>query len=296
MSPPRTVQVTRSDGSRAAVVLSVADTPAAPVLVLVPAMGMRAAYYAPFAAALPTAGFHVAVTELRGHEAAGGRRPGRRYDFGYADLAADLAAALAAVRAELPSAPVVLVGHSMGGHVACAHLAEHPDAAVALMLVASGTTFWRCWGSTGLGGPWQLVRTQAALALALGLGHFPGHRVGFAGREARGVLRDWARLARTGRLATGRPPRAHTTGLHALELPVLAMTIEGDDLGPVRSVRGLLRLLPRTHAETVHVRPAAGDPPLDHFRWARRPEVAVPALRSWLTRYVDSEQIPSDRA
>ena len=73
------------------------------------------------------------------------------------------------------------------------------------------------------------------------------------------------------------------------------MTVEGDDLGPVRSVRGLLRKLPRTHAETVHVLPGAGEPPLDHFRWARRPDLVVPALRAWLARYVDSEQIPSDR-
>lgn len=290
MTSPRLLPVTRPDATSTVVTLHHPEpAPAsAPVLVLVPAMGVRAGWYAPFAAALARAGCHVAVTELRGHEAGAGRVPGRRVDFGYAELAADLGAAVDAVHTAVPSAPVVLVGHSMGGHVASALLADRPDAAAALVLVASGTTHWRAWG------PWHLVRTQAALLLALTVGHFPGQRVGFAGREARGVLRDWARLARGGRLTSGRPPRDHGPALRTLELPVLAVSVAGDDLGPVRSVRALLRWFPRAHVESVHVRPAAGDPPLDHFRWVRRPELVVPAVRSWLTHYVVDDPATSD--
>ncbi|MHA3702813.1 alpha/beta hydrolase family protein [Jatrophihabitans sp. YIM 134969] len=290
MTAPRELTVVRPDASRATVTLHTADRASAPVLVLVPAMGMRAGWYAPFAAALRDAGFHVAVTELRGHEAAAdARRPGRRHDFGYAELAADLGSAVQAVTAAVPSSPVVLLGHSMGGHVASAYLADAPDTVAGLVFVASGTTHWRAWG------PRHLLRTQAALLLALVVGHFPGRRVGFAGREARGVLRDWARLARTGALTSGRPPRSHVAALQALELPVLAVTVEGDDLGPVRSVRGQLRWLPRARVETVHVTPAPGEATLDHFRWARRPELVVPALRAWLGRYVVAEQETSDR-
>jgi predicted alpha/beta hydrolase len=251
---------------------------------------MRASWYVPFAAALAAAGFHAAVTELRGHEAAAGaRRPGRRYDFDYADLLADLRAALTVVRAELPSAPVVLAGHSMGGQLASVLLASDPDAAAALVLLASGTPHWRVWG------PWQLVRTQAAHALAVAVGHFPGARVGFAGREARGVVRDWAGVARNGRFAVGRPARSSLPGLAVLRLPVLAVTVEGDGFGPRRAAHALLRLMPKATTESVHVLPAPGDEPLDHFRWARRPELVVPPLAAWLARYVVAEQETSDR-
>ena len=50
MPPPRTLAVTRPDGTPAVLTLSAAADPEAPVLVLVPAMGMRAGWYSRFAA------------------------------------------------------------------------------------------------------------------------------------------------------------------------------------------------------------------------------------------------------
>src|SRR5215831_2038510 len=100
---------------------------------LVPAMGVPAAYYDRFAGQLSAAGFCVTVPDLRG---TGDSTPGisRESRFGYADLVDDLGVVLTATGAEAP----LLIGHSLGGHLAALHLALGGDG-VGLVLVASGT-------------------------------------------------------------------------------------------------------------------------------------------------------------
>ena len=79
-----------------------ADT-AAPAVLIEPAMGVQAGYYAPLATALQEAGYNAAVAELRGHEESGGRLPARDYDFGYHEmLTEDWPQAIAAVKARFP--------------------------------------------------------------------------------------------------------------------------------------------------------------------------------------------------
>lgn len=272
-------------------VLHRAADPDAPVVLVVPAMGLGARWYRPLLAALAAAGVSAAATETRGHEE-GARPPGRRHDHGYAELVADLDAATRRVAEAVPG-PLVLLGHSLGGQVACALLAQRPDAAAGLALVASGSPHWRDWrrrpdDAAGWGALRLLALTQGAALLTRVLGHFPGHRFGFAGREAPTQTRDWARLARTGRLRfaglDGRV-RDHVAALGDLRLPVLAVTLDGDDLTPPRSTDGLLRWLPAAEVERHHVVPPPGSGlSTDHLRWVRTPAVVVPLVAAWVSR------------
>lgn len=249
-----------------------AADPTAPVLLVVPAMGMRASFYAPLLAALCRAGVSAAVTELRGHQARPAPPPSRRHDHGYDDLVGDLDAAVEALHAQLPGAPVLPLGHSLGGHVAAAHAARRPDRIAGLALVASGSVHWRVWGRR------HLLRTQGAVALATLLGHFPGHRIGFAGREARRQMRDWGRWARTGRLEFGRPRVDHGPSLAAVHLPVLGLTFARDRLAPPASAEALLAMFGSAEVTREHLEPGAGHP---HFGWARDPGPVVPVLAGW---------------
>lgn len=260
-----------------------------PVVLVVPAMGLGARWYRPLLEALAAAGVTAAVTETRGHEE-GARPPGRRHDHGYADLVADLDAVTRLLADRAPG-PLHLLGHSLGGQVAAALLAQRPAAAHGLVLVASGTPYWRDWrrraDDRGGWGPLRLLAlTQGAAAVARVLGHFPGARFGFAGREAPTQTRDWARLARTGRLRfAGLDGRVtdHREALTGLCLPVLAITLAGDDLAPPRSTAGLLGWLPAAHVERHHLAPAPGTGlSTDHLRWVRTPAVVVPVLTDWL--------------
>jgi predicted alpha/beta hydrolase len=256
----------RAEGTSYVVTLARAADPAAPVVVVAPAMGMKARYYLPLIEALAAAGINAAVAEQRGHEADGGRIPGRRYDFGYAELVDDLAGALDSVRAALPGAPIHVLGHSLGGQIAAAYAGSHPGAVDGLIFVAASIPHWPHWG------PRLLVAGYAFPLISRVVGHFPGARLRFAGREARGVMRDWGVLARTGRLVVGEQ------GLADLDIPVLAVSIEGDPLGVPAAVDALAAMLPNATVTRRHL----DHDGIDHFRWARETDVIVPLLTGWL--------------
>lgn len=241
-----------------------------PVVLVVPAMGMPAGYYGKLATALAEAGWSTAVMEQRGHEETGGRKPGWRHDFGYAELVDDIGAAVDLIDAD--GTEVYLLGHSLGGQVGIAYAAQHPDRVAGLILVAAPSPYWRHYGLA------FLPLSQLMGLLARVVGHFPGQKVRFAGREARGVMTDWARLARTGRLATGRPRVDHGPALARLAVPALAISIEGDTLAPLTAVHKLAEMIPSADLDRVHL-DADG---IDHFRWARRPETVLPAVTAWL--------------
>jgi predicted alpha/beta hydrolase len=85
------------------------------------------------------------------------------------------------------------------------------------------------------------------------------------------VIRDWAHLARTGRFVAGED------ALAGVRLPVLAISVERDRLGPARAVDALVAKLPSATVERDHLDLDG----IDHFKWARRPEVVVPRLVAW---------------
>lgn len=260
--------IERSEGTRFALTTARSAQESAPVVVVVPAMGMKARYYVGLIEALAAAGPHAVVAEQRGHEASGGRLPSRSYDFGYAEMVADLDDALRAVRAEFPDSPVHLLGHSLGGQIATMYAALHPGAVAGLILMASSTPHWPHWG------PRLLVAGYAFPLVSRLVGHYPGERLGFAGREARGVMRDWGRLARTGRFVAGED------ALATVRLPVLAVSVEGDTLGVPAAVDALVAKLPGASVTRRHL-DAEG---VDHFRWAKHPDLVVPLITQWLAK------------
>lgn len=164
------------------------------------------------------------------------------------------------------------LGHSLGGHLAAAYAARRPDRIAGLALVASGSVHWRAWGVR------HLLRTQAVVAAATLIGHFPGDRIGFAGREARGQMADRGRWARTGRLAFGRPRVDHTPSIAEVRLPVLGLTLERDTLAPGRSADALLAMFRNAQVTREHLEIDAGRP---HVGWARDPAPAAAVLARW---------------
>jgi pimeloyl-ACP methyl ester carboxylesterase len=133
--------VSTGDGHQASLL---ARIPASPrnALLWLPALGVAAKHYLPFADALAARGIAVFLHEWRGNGSSD-RRAGRDCDWGYRELFADIAASAAAVDAHAPGLPRILGGHSLGGQLACCHLASAPGLAQALWLVASGSPYWR---------------------------------------------------------------------------------------------------------------------------------------------------------
>ncbi|TDB71455.1 alpha/beta fold hydrolase [Micromonospora sp. KC723] len=248
-----------------------AGVPDAPVAVIWPAMGVRARYYRPFAAALRQAGLAVAVADLRG-TGASTPRPSRACRYGYPELVTDVGAVLDALKPRLDGRRRLLVGHSLGGQAALLHLAVRgADAVDGLALLAVGVPWWRSY--PGVRGYGVLAYTQGIAAVSAALGVWPGW--GFGGRQARGVIRDWAHTARTGRFPVLDGMDAEGA-VRRLTTPVLAVSMDDDRYTPHATVDHLCAKLTAAPVTRARYTVAEAGAPLDHFVWVR---AGVPLAR-----------------
>ena len=271
------IDITAADGASSRITVFTADhAPGAPVLVCMPAMGTAARFYEPLAEPIVREGWRFVTADLRG-VGLSAVRVKRGVGFGYREMVeSDWPAVVQKARALFPGAPVYLLGHSLGGQLSCLYLAANPEAVAGLILVAAPSVHWRGWDAPLSAG--VLAGTQTACAVAKVLGHFPGRKLGFGGTESRGVIRDWARQARTGRYEPRGTSIDYERLLAELEAPVLAFSFEDDLLSPPRAVGNLLAKMRR--ARITHV--TLADDALGHFRWVRKPDALVEKIREWL--------------
>ncbi|MDG4832250.1 alpha/beta fold hydrolase [Solwaraspora sp. WMMD1047] len=264
--PPRQEFVDRPDGNRIGVQIypEPAGVTGGPVVVIWPAMGVRASYYRPLAAALRAAGLAVAVADLRG-TGTSTPTPGRRTRYGYAELTDDIGAVQEHLTGWATGRPRLLLGHSLGGQAALLHLAGTGDESVAgLVLVAVGLPYWRSYrGRLRL---LVLPFTQGLHAAAGLLGYWPGW--GFGGRQARGVIRDWAYTGRTGRFPTIGTVDAEAA-VRTVRTPVLAVSVAGDRHTPPGLLDDLCGKLTAAPVRREHYTAAQAGRPMDHFTWVR---------------------------
>jgi len=249
------------------------------MLYWLPAMGMPARHYLALAQTLAAQGVAVVLHEWRGIGSSN-RRAGRRSNWGYRELLQDdLPAALAAVRTRWPQATCWIGGHSLGGQLGSLYASLHPAEYAGLVLVASGAPYWRVFRNG-----WLLRAAYAAAGVLAGLlGYLPGRRIGFGGNEARGVIADWSRSGRTGRYAAVGIERDLEQQLATVRLPLLALRLADDWMGPAGSLDWLLGKMPLAQ-RTVNVITAGdlGVLPADHFGWMKTPAPIVGRIADWI--------------
>lgn len=258
------------------------QVPTDTLVLLLPAMGTPANKYDALLTSLAENGVHAACFDLRGHGASS-VRAGRQSDFSYTKLInQDLVAALNALREEFPTHKVVLSGHSLGGQIAALYLARHPPTDVrGLCLLASCTVDYRGWTGTRKVG--TLLFTQAAYLIAKLVGHLPGRQIGFAAREARGVMRDWASNARSGRYALLNDTFDYESGLARVTTPTLAINFSDDDYAPVAATERLLnKFSPQAQREQRLINAEQmGVQQAGHFTFLRHPELIATQIANW---------------
>ena len=255
--------------------------PAAPgrLLYWLPAMGMPARHYLPFAEALAAHGVGVVLHEWRGIGSSD-RRADRHCNWGYRELLQhDLAAGLEALRERWPQATCSVGGHSLGGQLGLLLAGLHPDAFDSVALIASGAPYWRSFRHGWA--VWPCMQLAALFARLFG--YLPGRRLGFAGNEARGVIADWARSGRSGRYAVAGLDQDLESKLAALQLPVLALRLRDDWLGPAASLDWLLdKLGPADHAQVLLAPQDLAGGSADHFSWMKVPAPIAARVFDWL--------------
>lgn len=261
------------DGGTTVLQVSEAADPGAPLVIVLPAMGVPAGYYGPFVDELASHGVHAAVADYTGQ---GESVPatGRGRDHGYAHLAHEW---LPRVLDELRTGhdgPVIGLGHSLGGHILLAHLARADSVLDGLVLVGSGTPHWRA-----IDGLKTLGQTQLVGVLSQVLGYWPGDRLGFGGVQPRTLMREWAAFSRTGHLRPG--GKGIREGLRDRVLPVLVVDLDNDTLAPPRAIDALVGMLSGADPQRWTFTKGPDDPgkPVNHYSFPAPPRSSASASR-----------------
>lgn len=249
-------------------------------VLFLPALGVPLAYYRPLLGAWARRGRHTIGVETRGMP----QSPVvdlRRDRFGYTHLVrTDLPAVFAAAPVDRCER-VVLVGHSLGGQLALLATGSGAVRADAVVTIASGTS-----SAASLPLLRRVQRRSAVSVVRLvsaTLGYWPGHRLGFGGRQSSGLMRDWAYEARTGRYRLHGDEIDYESALREIAVPVRLVALDGDTMVPAHAVDHLARRLGADQRSvTLH---SGDDQPFDHFRWARRsPDLIIDDIEGWLNR------------
>lgn len=123
--------ITTSDGRRLYHQSWHGDSEPKAVVMLLHGLGEHSGRYAHVAAALVEAGFAVEAIDHRGHGKSEGRRA---YVRKYKWFMDDLMLFREHLGAKHPGAPLVVLGHSMGGNLALGHVLDHQAGVRALVL------------------------------------------------------------------------------------------------------------------------------------------------------------------
>jgi predicted alpha/beta hydrolase len=275
-TPGELIPITLQDGSSTEIELFDSGLQSdGPVILIFPAMGMKASYYAGFAEALSLSGYAAITADLKGI----GRssvRPGKEVNFGYKEMIeTDLGGVVHWARNRFADRNIILLGHSLGGQLASLYAAKYPANIDALILIACCSVYYKGWG--GLAQYRILMGTQFIGALSTAVGYFPGKRVGFGGTNAKGVMQDWSRQSRTGKYVLNNEVFDYETALKSLNLPILSISFEGDNFSPLSAVNHLLSKFSDS-AEIKNVYLGKSDPlnqQFNHFNWPKKPDHIV---------------------
>jgi predicted alpha/beta hydrolase len=281
MTAVQTITITSDDSHRFDATIYPTDDRSAPVLIFLSALGTPAKVYRHFGRELSNRGVNVFTPDWRGIDSSS-IRASRSSDFGYRQLVEiDIAATIKAARQQFPLAPIWLGGHSLGGQLSLLAAAAPPSGIAGVVLIASGSVHLPCYQGKFRWG----IRLLAALSGITGmlLGYFPGDRIGFGGREAAGVMKDWSHVARTGQYRPAGSDLDYEPLMLSLNIPVLAITFAADTWSPAQAAKALLGKVPRS--SVTHLNLAAADTAgvaLDHYSWLKRPDLVAPTVATHL--------------
>lgn len=273
------IAVATPDGASLALRVLPHPDPAAPVVLILPAMAIKAKFYLPLVKALHAAGLAAAFVDLR---AQGESRPalGEGPDFGYRELVeVDLPAVMDMLGKRFPHTSPHLFGHSLGGQLALLYSAAEPDRVAGVTTIGTGSVYWRSFEP---GRRLEILVKMQGVGLVCRLrGRWPGG--GGIGPMTAGVMADWVRHARTGRYRPRGSERDYDRLLHELSLPVLVISLDRDPLGPESTVRFLCDRMPSAKLTRWHIDASSGMTHIGHASWVKDSGVLGPAVAAWIT-------------
>jgi predicted alpha/beta hydrolase len=262
--------VVAGDGYKLAARFFAPAAPPARAVLIVPAMGVTQDYYRPFAEFLSGAGYAAATFDYRGM---GLSRPERLRGL-TADIATwaqlDCAALLEALAKRWPAAPLVWLGHSLGGQIV--PLVPNHTRLAKIVTVAAGSGYWRENVARLRRRSWLLWFVAAPVATAL-CGYFPGRRLGMVGDLPRNVMRQWRRWCLDPDYAAGAEGPALRQAYAAVRTPITSLSFADDEFMSARNIEALHETYSAAARKMVRLAPGdIGEKRIGHFG-AFRPNV-----------------------
>jgi predicted alpha/beta hydrolase len=241
----------------------------APVVLISPAMAVSSRFYAPLVEAFVEQGWEAVALPRRGFER---DRPtaARGVDWSYDDEISDIADAVAKARADEPDRAVILLGHSLGAQLGAGHQL-HRDPADGFVCVGASVPHASYYPYAGI--PLRVMASMIPVAVRV-RGFLP--KPLFGGPGAGTMMRQWARMVRTGKPPFAVPKPSRT--------PTLSVRLEGDTYALPASTRRFTELFidPSALTDWVYAKDATLEGgSTHHIQWVRTPGPVVAKIVDW---------------
>jgi predicted alpha/beta hydrolase len=248
------------------------------------AMGVRQAFYRPFAQWLAEQGYVVATFDYRGVGESRGASL-RGFDADLFAWARDTDAALDALAARAGEVPLYVVGHSLGAQLP--GLLKNRDRIAGLVSIAAGSGYWRDNAPRLKRTVLYFWHVLVPVATAL-FGYFPGARLKKVGDLPRGVVLQWRRWCLHPRYHVGAEGSAVREQFEAVRFPLVALSLTDDELMTERGTHVLVDCYANAPRRVERVAPAdVAARRIGHFGFFR--DAFAPTLwartAGWLTEF-----------
>jgi len=288
-------QVQRSiqlkDNTSLTITIFPTNNPNDPVLVLYPAFGVKATYYARFAQQLNEVGIKVVTADLRGHGLSS-VRPGSTNNYGFLEMISDLKAISDTLKVAFPKQKIYLLGHSLGGQVASLMVAKYPTAYDGLAMIGAPNVYYKGWSG------FHYYRRKVGLYLLPFIGRIvdllPKFKIG-GYYTTQTQMQEWGYTGKTGNYKVVGDNFNYEQAMEQVVIPVLAIDIEGDLMAPKVAIANLHQKFKSTSNLTVlTLTKAATQATLSHINWPRTADkMMVKIIRNWIMQFKRSQR--SDR-
>ena len=216
------------------------------------AMGVRQAFYRPFAQWLADQGYVVATFDYRG---VGDSRAAslRGFDADLFAWARDTDAAIDALTRRAGEVPLYVVGHSLGAQLP--GLLRHRDRIAGLVSIAAGSGYWRDNAPRLKRSVLYFWYILVPLATTL-FGYFPGARLKKVGDLPRGVVLQWRRWCLHPRYHVGAEGDEVRERFEGARFPLVALSLTDDELMTERGTRVLVDCYANAPRRVERIAPA----------------------------------------
>ncbi len=250
-------------------------------LLLLPALGIQAKLYLKLAQQLAVVGISVLVMEQRGHGLST-PPPSRRNSHSLNDfLDRDIPSLLDWLAQKEPAAPLLLGGHSLGGHLATIYTGRHPQQLAGVVHLACSFPYFRDYSG----------KQSAMIRLICGLmpvfdflpGYFPGNLVGFGGRESLPMMRQWRQWASSGSFDFD-DHKGLAENVASFSGPMLSIAFDKDDFASLAGIDRACSPFVNAAVTRLTLGEKEQGEYLGHTRWARSPAGVVAAIQRWVEK------------